>query len=220
MFQPVDVANFALRHLGVESEIASLKEKSVEARTLNSFFKLARENTLRGFPWQFAMKIDGLALVDEFIGDDDRGYGYRYAYAYPANALRVFMVLDRDFSPRRGGIPTEYFDDAVYREHVKRNPFRQFLGNQGKEIHTDVYQARVAMVSRDAPDVDLPSDYVLALSYFLAYLSAPTLARGNDKIKQEMLIQYKMAIGEAKATSLNEEEPEPEAESEFIRSRY
>lgn len=219
MYAVIDICNFAISHLGVDSPIANLNETSVEARTCKQFFNVAKETTLRSYPWTFASPIEPLELVETF-DEENRGYGYSYGYRYPFNALRIFALLDDSFNPRRGSIPTQYYDyDGFFRDRVKRIPYKLFEGSNGKIIHTDAENARAWISRKDVDSESFPSDFAMALSYFLAFLLAPKLARGEKGAKEEVFAAYNLFINQAKQTAANEEEPEPEAASDFERSR-
>ena len=219
MYATIDICNFAISHLGVDSPIANLDENSVEARTCKLYFKLALETTLRNFPWPFASPIVDLELFQTF-DESNRGYGYTYGYRYPANALRIFALLDDSFDPRRGSTPTQYFDyDGYFRDRIRRIPYKLFEGNEGSIIHTDAENARAWISNGKVQTERFPSDFSMALSFFLAFLSATKLARGEANLKQDMMASYTMMISQAKQSAANEEEPEPEAASDFERSR-
>lgn len=219
MYAEVDICNFAISNLGVDSPIANLNEDSTEARACNRYYKVAKNSTLRDFPWPFNVDIPHLEQVVTF-SETNRGYGYRFGYRYPPNALHVFMLLDDSFDPRRGGVPTAYSDyDAYFLNRTRRIPYKLFRGESGKLIHTDADNARALIGLKDTPTEEFDDDFVLALSFKLSALIAPFIARGEKDKADRMEARYQYLMDKAMAAAVNEEEPEPEQESDFVMSR-
>jgi len=63
-------------------------------------------------------------------------------------------------------------------------------------------------------------DFILALSFRLAFYIAPTLTKGDPfKIKTEMFQAFQNELGRARSSAFNEEQLEEEPEAETIRGR-
>src|SRR5687767_3211022 len=90
MSADVDIANMALGHLGISTEIQVLAtEASKEARACRRYYNLARDKTLRDFDWPFANAIEDLQLIEE-----QPTVEWAYSYRYPANAVAVRRILN------------------------------------------------------------------------------------------------------------------------------
>ena len=88
-YTDVDICNIALGRVGVDQTIASLSERSKEARLCQRFYPLARDLTLEAAPWPFAVRVAALALLP----DADLLPGWSYHYALPTDALSVLEVV-------------------------------------------------------------------------------------------------------------------------------
>src|SRR5438270_202467 len=90
----------ALGHVGNSSQIASLTEKSNEARACALYYEQCRDEVLQAFPWPFATVITALTLV---ATDPTTEWGY--SYRYPVDGLRTFRIpsgFDRLSAPGAG----------------------------------------------------------------------------------------------------------------------
>lgn len=94
----VQVANRALTKLGA-ARITSLSDDVKAARAIASCFDDLRDDELRAYRWQFAMKRTSLAALAS-----TPAFGYLYQYQVPADFLRIDMVDDRYPDP----VPDNY----------------------------------------------------------------------------------------------------------------
>lgn len=88
-YTDVDICNLALGRVGVDVTIASLVERSKEARLCQRFYPLARDLTLEAAPWPFAIKTAPLAL----LADSDLLPNFGYQYAWPTDALAIQEIV-------------------------------------------------------------------------------------------------------------------------------
>ena len=213
-------------HLRIGTEIASLDERSEEARSCRRYYPIAYNTFLRSFPWPFATDTDKLILVREFnvreLGDS---YGFLYSYRYPANALRVTRVYDEFYGLGHGSAVRSYgglVDPENYLGQDYTYPYRIVDGSDevlGKLIFTNARDASAKFIRSDIPPERFDDDFMLALSYRLAYLMAPILARGDDKLEDRLFAKFEVEASKARATSANEENQEPPPDSVLVTSR-
>jgi len=96
----IQVVNAALRMIGTR-RITALDQGSVEAVEAEDAWDRVRDATLRGHPWNFAMKRASLAAHA-----DAPAWGFTTAYPIPSDCLRVWAVKDiswRDWKVERHG---------------------------------------------------------------------------------------------------------------------
>lgn len=94
----VDVCNLALSRIGGHSisQITSLGEASTEAKQCAVKFPYVLASALRAYPWHFATKEIGLALLGggaaEHFGENDIFYRNLYYYQYPEECMRILAL--------------------------------------------------------------------------------------------------------------------------------
>lgn len=195
-----EVCNLALLHIGVTKAIATLAtEKSTEAAACRVAYEPARDSTFRDFSWPFATKSADLALVQA----DPDDY-YAFSYRVPADCARVIKLWSgvRNDS-RQSRVPYKIVNDAG-----------------GSLIFTDLEDARVEYTKIEDDMTLWPSDFTLAVSYKIGYMTAPALTKGDPfKLGDKCQQNYERAIAMAKATALNEGQAEEDVESEAVRAR-
>lgn len=87
MTSVLDICLMALDHIGASS-IASLEEKSAEARACRRFFYTTRDQVLRDHAWGFAERRKFLTMLNP-----DHSYGFDYAYEYPQDCLSAREIF-------------------------------------------------------------------------------------------------------------------------------
>lgn len=194
-----DVANLALGHLGVGRSIASLNDRSTEARTCNRFYEHARDYAQERYPWKNGLRRVSLALLPENDWDDQ----FLYAYRIPDDCVWFRRIIT--------GVT-----------NVDAQPsYRIVSDDVGQIVLTDVQNA-IAEYSVHVTD---PSQWsqaqVAATSYKLAALMVRTFCEDNvDSTRKEMEQLYEIEISRAQALDLNQEEPRDQPPSEFESSRF
>src|SRR6185312_8086770 len=83
----VEICNMALGHVGNSSQIASLTEKSNEARACLLYYEQVRDEVLQAAPWPFITVIEPLTLVATSPNTD-----WAYSYRYPVDAFTVGRI--------------------------------------------------------------------------------------------------------------------------------
>jgi hypothetical protein len=195
-----EICNLALSHLGQDKEIADLDtENSSAARSCRRFYEEVRKKTLRDYDWPFATRISALSLKEEEPNDE-----WGYSYYYPADCLNARKILS--------GVRND--------TETTKMPYEISHEDDGTVIFTDKEEAELKY-TKDIEDVSrFPSDFVLALSYHLAYFIAPRLTAGDDrKLGVQAFQLYQQSIAEAQANATNEVNGDVRPESEFITGR-
>ncbi|HLB68740.1 MAG TPA: hypothetical protein VJN63_09825 [Thermoplasmata archaeon] len=199
-FSKVEIANMAISHLRIGKEIANLEtERSVEAAAVNRFFAIAREKVLRDFRWPFTTKFAALALVEEDPTDE-----WDFSYRYPSDCLLIRRVLSGSRNDSRQSLVSYIIGQDA----------------QGILVYTDMEDAQIEYTKNESDTTRWPSDFVLAFSYYLAWLIAPRLTSGDQfGLGRQAGQAYSIEIGNARAAALNEQQPDQELSSELERSR-
>lgn len=190
----------ALSHLNFGKEIQNINSDSAaEAAACRRYYDDARDGALREFAWPFATKIATLGLIES-----DPNEEWDYSYRYPSDCIEVRRILSGARNDSR----------------QTRVPFKQGLDSSGRLIFTDKENAQAEYTSRlDNPEI-YPSDFVLAFSYYLAFLIAPRITAGDPfKLGPQSWQMYLMMVNKAKANSVNEEQPDELPQAEWIRDR-
>jgi len=197
-----EIANLALRHLGISKEIANLEtEQSNEATAMRRFYDEARDNVLNAFKWPFATRCQALALIEE-----DPTTEWAFSYRYPVNCVRFLRILS--------GIRND--------SRQTRTPYRivNDTTGQGLLIYTDMEDAVGEFVYREDNPAQYPADFTMSLSYLLAHYASPSLTKGDQfSLGRRALQLFEIEVSKAEARAANEEQAEEDPESEFIRER-
>ena len=205
-----DISNLAMSHLMHGQAIADVtSEQSPQANACRVYLPIAIGTTLRDFAWPFATAYANLALVSTF--PSNQGYAYGYAYRRPADCVTIRRINSGN---RVDNVTT-------------RIPFTEATDGQGGLILTDVPPTTGFLGAAQieyTQYVDNPAfwseDFVLALSYKLAYLAAPRVTGGDGfKTGDRAQGQYFEQLSIARANALNEMSVGPDVESSFVLAR-
>lgn len=190
----------ALSHLGSGKEIADLEnESSDEASAMRRFYDEARDKVLRDFNWPFATKVAELTLVESNPTTE-----WNYSYRYPTDCVNIRRILS--------GARTD--------NRQTRAPYKIGKDVSGRLIFTDEAEASVEYTERVEAVEIYPSDFVIAFSYLLAMFTAPRVTGGDPfGLGQKSAQLYLQELSNARANSLNEEQPDQSTESELFRAR-
>lgn len=208
MSTPTEICNLALTHLGIGKEIANLdSENSQEANACRRVFDVARQTTLRAMDWPFARKQVFLGLVTDFTAltqTTGLSYEWNYSYQVPSDSVKFLKILSLTRNDTR----------------QSRVPYSLRNGTQYEEVYTDMQNAQGRYTLDVTDSSRFPADFVLGLSYKIAFLIAPRLTKGDPyKLKKQAEDEFFYTISRAKASALNEEQEEEDPDSEFIRER-
>lgn len=190
----------AISNLGVGKEIANIDtEQSEEASACRRFYDVARDSTLRDFPWPFSTKIVSLSLIESFTTGE-----WTYSYRYPSDCLDARRILSGDRNDTR----------------QSRAPYKVLKDSSARIIYTDEENAELEYTERVEDPSFYPPDFQLAFSFRLASLIAPRLTKGDPfNLRKSAMEMYDLEISRAKAGSTNEEQRDEIPDAEFIRMR-
>ena len=200
MASKLAIVNLALSHLASGKEVANFEtEASEEARTARRFYEVARDATLRDFPWPFATKIAALALIEEEPNTE-----WAFSYRIPTDCVYLRRILS--------GLRNDSRDT--------RAPYKLGQDSSGLLLYTDEEDAQAEYTVKSENTEIYPSDFAMAFSYYLAMLMAPRLTSGDQfKLGERAMRLYQFEIGRAVSRGFNEEQGEEEPASESIRAR-
>lgn len=191
---PVNICNIALSHLGAGG-IDALTERSAEANACQLHYDIARDATLRDFPWNFATKRAVLAALSETPPAP-----WSYLYALPTDCLLAREIVNSGGTAR---IPFSV-------ESNSGGTARVLLSDQSSA--TLVYTARVTEAALFDPM------FVEALSWRLAALICMPITR-NRNIMQMAQTMYLNAIAQAQRADGNEGQADTPADADWIVAR-
>ena len=209
----LDIANLALAHLAIGRPIGSMAEATQNARVMTQFYAQARDEALRAFTWPFATKFATLTSV---AGPSPRAsVDFLYSYRYPADCAYARKLRTQ---PRRPDL------------REARVPFVTAQDGTGRLILTDAVPVAAAGDFPAYPQLEYtvavdeslwPTDFAQAVSYLLAFKSAPVLTAGDpQKLGTRAFGEYDRMIRRAWEDSLNEREEDiDEPECGFLTAR-
>lgn len=205
-----EIANLAVLHCGVSKPIGNIQtEKSPEAQACRTAVDICRQTTLRRHPWLFAKKFANPPIVS---GPNPMAtIEWTYSYRLPADCLHMVRIVSNRLNndTRQSRIPYTMVDDdsgALL--------YTNWPGVGGQVPITVEYTFDNQNIAQ------WPSDFCMAMSYYMAYVIAPVLTSGDPyQMQQKLLGLFDKAISMASNSNSNEEQRPEEPQSEFVRSR-
>lgn len=177
-FSQVKIYNLALNNLGVSTSIQSTSQQDVKTITLNNYYEVAIEKVLKDFDWNFASTIKELSLT----GNDCLNPKYLYEFDYPNDCLSAREILS-------GIGENEY------------NEFEIITNSSGQRVlNTNINPAYLRYTRRVDNEELFNADFVLALSWYLAFLACSAIT-GNNSIQKQAYQIYIEKINEAKISN-------------------
>jgi len=186
-FSKVKAFNHAISAMLLSEQVSDTEtNKTNIVRVLNQFWDDALTMTLQ------EMDLDSLSesITLELLATlDENEHQYRYAYKYPTRC--AFMRRIRSCARQ----------DTIYTAIDKKVQ----LYNGVKAIYTDQEQAVIECVPVDISLDALSSPAGMAVSYLLAYLSAPLVTgKGAKNLRQEIFQNYLLALDSARELDARE----------------
>lgn len=177
------IYNLALNHLGVSAIVQNTTDKNPRVTVLNNFYDLAKEETMKSYDWNFLNHCKELTLSTEECPDPR----FVYAFDCPNDCLAARYVL------AKGSDEYKKFDITT---DSKGNKLIVCNCNPAFLVYTRNLSVKV-------PETYFTAEYVSALSWYLAFLSATSIV-GSAQIEQKCYQSFQIAIAKAKAMSANE----------------
>lgn len=205
-----DIAQLAVLHCGVSKNIGNvLTERSIEAQACRTVSDIARQTTLRAHPWLFAKKFATPPVV---AGPNPKAtIEWVYSYRAPGDMLHMFRFVSTRLNndTRQSRIPYTIVDD-----------------NLGQLIYTNwpgnftTIPVTIEYTWDNQNIAQWQSDFVLTMSYYMAYLIAPVITSGDPyQLQAKLLTLFDTAWKKAANADSNEEQRPEEPQSEFVRAR-
>ena len=198
MSSVIQIANRALTKLG-SARITSIDDDVKAARSVKSCFEDLRDDELRAYRWQFAMKRTSLAALSTAPA-----FGYLYQYQVPSDFLRIDMCDDRYPSTIMDNyIGTEYLDWLL----------------EGNKILTDIdAPLKLRYIARIEDPNQWDVNFREALACRIAAELAEDLTQSNQK-RQLAWEEYKIAINKAIKSNSIEKLPVMPPDDQWVVGR-
>lgn len=198
MSSVIQIANRALTKLG-SARITSIDDDVKAARSVKSCFEDLRDDELRAYRWQFAMKRTSLAALATAPA-----FGYLYQYQVPSDFLRIDMCDDRYPSTIMDNyIGTEYLDWIL----------------EGNKILTDIdAPLKLRYIARIEDPNQWDVNFREALACRIAAELAEDLTQSNQK-RQLAWEEYKIAINKAIKSNSIEKLPVMPPDDQWVVGR-
>lgn len=196
----VDICNLALSRLG-KATINSIEYErgnSAEAIRCRLEWDSTKKSVLRDHPWNFATRIEALALVSGVTVP-----GWSYVYIYPRNCE----------------FPRRVFNAATVNLSIKQ-PYRVIGSNtsSNKLILCNLEQAYMEYTADVQDPTMFDASFVDALAWKLAAQLALSLT-GDARLGTQMMQTYQMVLKQAKINNASEGYQEQVQTSRYIEGR-
>jgi len=224
MTSVIDIYNRALASIGTRTTVASLTEKSTEAKQCNIIYEATRDELLSMAFWNFARKTDTAALIKSAPGTPTNTVPanstwsniypappWLFEYAYPSDCVHVRMVRPQPIQGYTGPVPifsTDVFAPPSQGAQDVAIPFmctvdEDSSGNDINVILTNQYKALVVYTKRVTnPDIFSPA-FTQALVVAMAAKLAQQLT-GDKALAQQKFGEANGWVVQARATDGNE----------------
>jgi hypothetical protein len=198
----IEIANLALGNIRARS-IQSFDEGSLEAQVCLQRYDQCRRFLLNTSVYNFARKVEPLALLDieptEWI----------YAYQYPSDCLQAKHIVNGDYinTDRTAVLRTEFEEyDRLRGYDMKTIPFEISVIDGVKVILTDYCDAYLSYIEDITNTLLFDDQFIEAFQWYLsAQIAVPIVgAEKGREMRKDALQMYEMTIKEATATNANE----------------
>ena len=157
-FSKAQIFNITLNVLGVSTPLENANSDDNRAILLNNYYELARDYVLKDFDWNFASSFRALSLCDK----QPEIMNYKYCYDYPNDCVCARDIFQKgNFSQQKFCI-SSLVDGSIV-------------------ILTDVEDAILRYTKRVEKEVFFACEFVMALSYYLASLTANVIVGSVQK---------------------------------------
>ena len=198
MSSVIQIANRALTKLG-SARITSIDDDVKAARSVKSCFEDLRDDELRAYRWQFAMKRTSLAALSTAPA-----FGYLYQYQVPSDFLRIDMCDDR--------YPSTIMDNYIGAEYLD-----WIL--EGNKILTNIdAPLKLRYIARIEDPNQWDVNFREALACRIAAELAEDLTQSNQK-RQLAWEEYKIAINKAIKSNSIEKLPVMPPDDQWVVGR-
>lgn len=217
------IFNMALKNLGVSVGVQGANQGDRNTVILNEFYETAKEKTLADHDWGFASAFRELTPT----GNISQHPKYQYEYDYPNNCLfvREVYLFDKDRYRNTQDEEISFLNmmsihhSGEDSELLKRQNFDTGSDDLGNRIIYTNAQPAVARFTRLVnEETYFTPEFAMALSWYLAFLAAPSVTGARVKTADCLQI-YKQMLKEGKTADANEGFNEEETECDWIKAR-
>jgi hypothetical protein len=195
IYTKAKIFNMALKNLGVSVGVQSEGQNDRNSVVLNEFYDTAKEKTLTDFDWSFASAYRELTPT----GGKSPNPKYSQEYDYPNDCLFVREIVTAD--------ETQQID------------FETASNTLGKRvIYTNESPATIRYTRLLSEEVYYTPEFAMALSWYLAFLSAKSITGARTNTSDCLQI-YKQMLMEGMTTDANEGFKKNEDVCEWIEAR-
>lgn len=195
-YSKTKIFNLALSHLGSSAPLQNDNENHPQAIILNNFYDLARDTVLAAHEWSFANAYKELSVGFEKSPNPN----YLYAFKYPNDCISPRAIIDNyDTKEKKCELAINSYDEQVILSNSNPCTLR--------------YTKRVENASFYTPE------FVNALSYYLAYMSAQSICGSTNK-KNSNLQDYQIAIRKAIVVDARKNEINDQDDTDYTDARY
>lgn len=208
-----DVFNLALSVISAAESVDDPDAQNSTTAALRRFWPMARDMTLRDFPWACVRKVRVLSQASE-----DPPAGWAYAYNYPSDCLFALAVMPST-GLRSQNIWFDCWDRHIH-NRPQRYPFERMLraDGQGQIIVSDLESAYLLQITQVTNPVVYDVSLVAACAAQLGQLVGPTLKVKRDFVEYARE-QYEVWKARAAANDFNEGYSDPEPTTPSIAAR-
>lgn len=193
-----EIFNITLNHLGINAIVQNTNEVNPKITALNNYYDMALEQVMKDYDWNFLNSFKVLTPTLE----ESPNPKYLYAYDYPNDCIAVRSIY--------GEKGTEYKQMDIT------------TSSKGSRIIVcNAPKARLKYTRKlniSTPEAYFTSEFVSALSFYLAFLTANALT-GNTGFQSNMYQAYQTTLGRAKAMDANESEIRDEDNRTYLDYR-
>jgi hypothetical protein len=193
-----DICNMALSFIS-RQRIDSFDDGSEEAKHCKIYYEHTRKRLLKMYNWNFAQKMERLALRTDTVP------GWDYVYGYPQQCLAVQFVFD---------------ENHAYSREMNRQEYRIItLSGNDKVIATNVDEAWVEYIQDVVNTETFSEEFIEALARMLAAnLSAP-LTGSTDLFNINMQLAQS-AVSMAMQENVTESERKTQWPRKYSEARF
>ena len=152
------IYNITLNILGVSNPLENANSSDNRAILLNNYYELARDYVLKDFDWNFASSFRQLALVES----NELTSNFKFCYDYPNDCICARDIFEKD---------TQNFEKFSIAS----------INDGQKVIFCDCINAILRYTKRVDREIYFNPEFSLALSYYLASLTASVITGSIQK---------------------------------------
>ena len=215
MASEVDICNMALSGIRGGS-INSITEPSLQAQQCKLKYPFLRDMLLRDVPWNFAHKVESLALLTDDL------HNWVYAYQYPSDCLYINkLILDfEEFGDTGDGVTRSRHIEDIYSPDLGRQVKYEIQNVDGNRvIAANEPSLRISYRKKITDPYLFDTLFIQAFVKLLeSELAIPVVgAEVGRQLRSDAIQLYKGYLEEATAATQNESYVPP-VDSDFINA--